>query len=110
HFVENAFALPVQRPFDAQRREFVGHHPHAPARAVGGPIVAPIGEHLGGSFRFAPRTEGTETHAADFHALAEKIRGAVGAVGGDDDPASGDDVFTKFRHSSLESAAFGPSL
>ena len=84
--------------FDAQRGKFVGHDAHRPAGrvalrwrpAVG---IGTIGLNFRRRLAFVAVAEGAEA-ALDLHAFADEIGGALGAVGGDDDPAADDRVFS----------------
>src|SRR5437588_5681180 len=44
HLVEEAFSLAVQLAFDAQCREFIGHHANAPTGCVGPAAVSAINQ------------------------------------------------------------------
>src|ERR1700683_3184355 len=97
HAVEEAFAFVVQAAFNAERRKLVGHYAQRPAGCVFSAAVAAIGEDFGGSFSFIAGAERTIRVALDLNAFADKIHGAFGAIGGNDNPAPGNWIFAKLR-------------
>src|SRR5258707_844900 len=101
HFVEQAFAFAVEIAFDAERGKAVGNDANVPAGSVGAAAVAAVDENLGRRFAFSSGAEGAILGPRDNHAFAEKIGGALSAIGGNDDPAARDGIFTQLRQSSL---------
>jgi hypothetical protein len=103
HFVEEAFAFAVEIAFDAERREAVGYDANVPAGSVGAAAVAAVDENFRRSFVLRAGTEGAILGARDKHALAEKVGGALSAIGGDDHPSAGDGVFSQLGQSQTSS-------
>src|SRR5579864_14140 len=100
HLVEHALGLAVQIAFNSQSGEFVRDHPHSPAGRIAlrrtAILVGPVGLNLRRGLAFVPVAEGAET-ALHFYCVAGKVSGALGSVGRNDDPATDDRVFSKFR-------------
>src|SRR5260221_8986752 len=93
HAVEQSLAFAVEIPFDSKRRKFIGDHSHLPARSVRAASVAAILQNFRRRFRFIAITKGTNSRSRNFDALPQKIRGALGTVGRNDDPSSRDGGF-----------------
>ena len=101
HPVEHALGLAVQVAFDSQRREFVGHDAHRPAGRIAlgrrpAVRVGTISLNFGRSLALISGTERAEA-ALDLYGFAHEIGGTFGAIGGDDNPAADDGVFSEFR-------------
>src|ERR1700733_6772683 len=102
HTIEKAFAFAVQSSFDPQRRKLVGHHSHRPSRSVLAAAVAPVGENLLRRLAFIARAERANSWVAFYvHTLPNEIHWPLAAIGGDDDPASGNGILAKLRQTFL---------
>src|SRR5258708_536353 len=99
HFVEQAFAFAIEIAFDAERPEAIGNDANVPAGSVGAAAVAAVNKNLGRRFAFGSGAEGASLGPRDNHAFAEKIGGALSTIGGNDDPAARDGIFTQLRQS-----------
>src|SRR5258708_7054299 len=102
HPVKHAVSLAVEVALDAQCGKFVRHHAQVPS---GGGAVSifrgTVGQNLRRRLALIAGTKRTESPALDIDALAGKISRPTGTVGGDDDPASGNRIFAKFRHTAI---------
>ena len=99
HAVVDAVAGAVEVALDAQRGKLVGEHAQPPARRVGAgarSVGGAMGEQLGRGQRLLPGAERAQP-AARLGARAVVVR-ALGPVGGDDDPAANDRIFSQFGH------------
>src|ERR1700757_1736123 len=103
HAVEHSLRLPVQIPFNPERRKFVRHHAHSPAwriplrsrSAIG---IRSIRLDLRRRLALVSITEGTES-PLDLHVLADEVSGPLRSIGRNDYPPAHDGIFSKFRHS-----------
>src|SRR5581483_10512796 len=98
HLVEHAFGLAIQIAFDSQGREFVGNDAYGPARRIAlrrrtSIRIRPIGLNLRRSLGLVSIAEGAEA-TLDAHPFAGKIRGTLGAIGGDDHPTANNGIFS----------------
>ena len=59
HLVEDALALPIERPLDTQNRELIRDDAEIPARHVRPAAVVAHGEELGRRHLLVPFAEGT---------------------------------------------------
>src|ERR1700674_4437512 len=99
HFVEEAFSFAVQPAFDAQCREFIGHHTNAPTGCVGTAAVPPINQNLRWSLGLIARAEGTILRVLGDNALAQEIVRTLSSFRRNDHPSSRDRIFTQLRQS-----------
>src|SRR5689334_18772123 len=99
HFVEEAFAFAIEIAFNAESGEPVGNDTDIPAGRVGAAAVAAVDENFGRRLAFGAGTEGAILGAGYEDAFTEKIGRALSAIGGDNDPASCDGIFTQLRQS-----------
>ena len=102
HAVKHSFGLPAQVALDDQRRKLVRDHPDGPAwsialRSVSSVMIRAVGLDLRRSLAFVSVTKGTKT-ASNLQILANKVGGALGPVGGNDDPAADDRVLPQIWH------------
>src|SRR5882724_10633648 len=90
HAVEHTVGLAVERALNSEGRELVRNYPHRPARGILGsrrPAVAgAIGLDLRRCLVLVAGTEGAES-TLHCQALTGEVGGALGAVGGNDDPS-----------------------
>src|ERR1019366_4435956 len=96
HLVVHALALAVQRAFDAEDGELIGHDAHPPAWLIAIPRSA-VGQHFGRRLVFVPVAERAHGGSGRRRRLPDKIAGTFGAIRGDDDPSPRDGVLTEFR-------------
>ena len=102
HAIEESFPFAVQSAFDAQRRKLVGDHADRPSRSVFAAAVTTVGENFLRRFAFIARAEGTNGRVAFYvHTLPNEIHGALAAIGGNDDPTSGNGILAKLRQTVL---------
>ncbi len=94
HLVVQAFALAVQRAFDPQGGKLVRHHTQRPAGSIGAAAVAAIGEDFRRGLGFIAGAERAEARPSDLHLFADEIRWPLRPVRGDDDPSTGDGIFS----------------
>src|SRR5882762_1751957 len=98
HFVEKSFALAVQVAFNSKRRKTVGDDANVPARSIAA-TVASINQNFRRRFAFGAGAERAILGAGDQDAFAQEIGWAFPAIGGNDDPAARDGIFTQLRQS-----------
>ena len=95
HLVVHAVALAVQLAFDAEHRKFVGHDAHAPARLVARRRCCGTPAPRAASYaRFRNRKGRRRTGRR--RRMPDKIAGALGAIGCNDDPSTRDRVLPQF--------------
>src|SRR6202011_4832610 len=88
HFVEHAFGLTAEIALNPERREFIGYDADCPARSValwGRATIRswPVGLNFGWGLGLVAIAKGAKA-AFDLHIFADKVGGALGAVGRDD--------------------------
>src|SRR6185312_1868209 len=98
HLVKHSIRLPVQVSFDPQCRKFVRDHAQVPPGGVWpGVFSRTVGQYLWRRSAFITRTKWAESALQD-NALTGKISGTFGAVSGNNNPASGNRIFSQLRH------------
>src|ERR1022692_3542009 len=97
HAVKHTLAFAVETAFDAQSWKFIGYHAQRPSGRVPSAAIAAIGQNFRRGLSFVAGAERTNSDSLDPNALAHEIRGAPGAIRGNDDPAASDRVSAKFR-------------
>ena len=97
HAVEHAVGLAVKRTFDAEGGELIGDHADRPAGSVflrgGSAVLWAIGLNFRRRLAFVAGAERAKA-ALHLHVLASEVGGTLGAVGGNDDPAADDRIFS----------------
>src|SRR5580704_2420496 len=98
HLVKEAFALAVEIAFDAECGKFVGHHANGPTRRVRSSVAPAINKNLRRRLGFVTGAERTILAIRQGRdALAQKIVGALSALGGNNHPAASNRVFSQLR-------------
>src|SRR5215470_1256772 len=100
HFVEHALGLAVKVAFDAEGWKLVRNDAHRPAGRIALRWRSPIGIwaislDLRRRFAFVPWTKRAET-TLDLHTFTNKICRALGAISGNDHPASNNGILPEF--------------
>ena len=108
HPVVHAVALAIQLAFDSQSGKLIRNHAHPPTRLVA-PAAIAVGQNLRRSFRFIAVIERAISVIGWQNRLADKIAGALGTAGCNDDPSPRDWVFTQFGQVTIITCATVPS-
>src|SRR4051812_46078824 len=94
HAVENAFRLPVEPAFDFQRRILIRHHAHLPSRAIFlSACVRAISHDLRRRLVLMPWTKRAMRRLESYW-FTDKLLRPFRALSRNDDPPSGDGVFS----------------
>ncbi len=97
HPVEHSLPFAIESSLDLQRREFVRHDPHFPVRRIRRAAVPAVREHFGRRQRLPARTKRAVVAADGRRSLEPEVARTFLALGGDNDPAAGDGIFSQFR-------------
>ena len=98
HLVKHSVRLAVQVALNSQCGKLVGYNAQIPSGGVWTRVLArTVSQYLRRRCALISGAKWTESAFQD-DALAGKISGTLGAVSGNDHPASGNGVFSQFRH------------
>src|SRR5947209_18750692 len=98
HLVEHAIGLAVNVALDAQCGKLVRNHTQVPAGSITAIFAWAVSEYFRRRLAFVAGTERAEARSLDVGALTREVAGTLGAVGRDNDQASGYRIFAKLRH------------